>query len=423
MPFSKDAIEKNIIYTWRKALDSSKDYKKTMAQPFKLFITAHGSFFLNTKGINGFNKILNELKKDENIARKFSRRHLEELIRDVIIELLPTSPKKIVQEVRVKAAKLFSFLSQPEVDWLILVPITNLEIRTRFLDVGNVRFSKFAKSTEKRIVANTKGNYRNLLSNDVLPKYRNAYVASVPVSAVDNTRAKELALIAINDAVNVLRFYRLNSHFRNVNITRNNINTIGSLHKGDEVVLCLRNPPQYTQVIPFFEKIGFLVPLVINNKGRSAIRRDCFQALSHILKKKEHIRTDFEKRVLSAVHFCALSTCDNSVTNSFVNNMISLEALLINGRESKSVNISKRVALIVGKDIKQKKWLSRQMRILYKIRSDIVHEGKNDLTQSDRNLLRMINYATIISTLTIYHKEKFVSISDLIKWCKCKKVS
>ena len=103
--------------------------------------------------------------------------------------------------------------------------------------------------------------------------------------------------------------------------------------------------------------------------------------------------------------------------------MISLEALLINGRESKSVNISKRVALIVGKDIKQKKWLSRQMRILYKIRSDIVHEGKNDLTQSDRNLLRMINYATIISTLTIYHKEKFVSISDLIKWCKCKKVS
>lgn len=421
MTFSKSVIEKRIIYTWRKAVESNKDLKKTMAQPFKFFGTSRGSFFLNAKGINGFNKILDEFKKDNDVSRKFSKKYLEELIRDVIIDLLPVPPKKIVSEARIRCAQLIRTLSKLEVNWLIIVPITNLEIRTRFLDVGNVRFSKFAKNTEKRILANKKGKYRNLLSNKVLPKYRNASIATVNISAVDEVRAKELALIAINDAIDILRFYRLNAHFRNVNIARNNINTVGRLHRGDEVILCLGNPPRFNQAIPFFEKIGFLFPFKIDNKGRDAIRRDGFNFLSGMLKKKEANRLDLEKRVMSAVHFCALSTYDESITNSFVNNMVSLEALLIKGKEAKSVNIAERVALIVGKNSKQKKWLDDQMVKLYRIRSEIVHAGKSDLTSSDIKLLRLINYSTIVNLLKISKKETFQSISDLINWCKCEK--
>lgn len=423
MSFSKDTLEKNIIYTWRNALEATKDYKKTMTQPFKLFIAVQGSFFLNPKGINAFNKILTELKKDEDIARKFSKERLEESIRDVIIELLQITPEKIVQHVKLSTANLLQHLSQPETDWRVLVPITNLEIQTRFLDVGNVRFSKFAKITEKRIVNITKGKVEQLFSADILPKYKNTTVAAITVSAVDPTRAKELALIAINHALSVLRFYRLNPHFRNVPIDRNNIDTRGRLHKGQEVVLCLRNPPQFDYALPFLDKIGFMFPFIIDAKSRNAIRRDGFRFLSNVLAKNDNIKTDFERRVMSAVHFCSLSTCDRSATNSFVNSMISLEALLIKGREAKSVNVAERVALIVGKDLKQKKWLYDQMVNLYIIRSEIVHEGKNDLAPSDMKLLQTINYVTIVNLLKIFKEEDFGSISDVIEWCKCKKFS
>jgi len=420
---SKKVIERKIIVTWRNALKSTKNFKKIMSHPVSFYGTPHGSFFLDSEGINSLNEILEELKKNEDIARKFSNKYLEALIKDVIIELLPVQPKNILKEVKIKSNKLFNVLSQSEVNWLIVIPIINLEIRTRFFNVGTVRFSRFAKATKKRILGNARGKFKKLLQDEFLPKYENTTVASVCVSAVDDIRANELGISAINDAINILRFYRLNPHFRNIPINRNNINTAGRLHIGEEIILCLRNPPKFDKILPSLEKTGFLFPLEITHSGLKAFRNNGFNLLTNMLIKKEKDRTDFEKRVLSAVHFCALSTYDESITNAFINNIVSLEAILIRGKEPKSGNVAERVALIVGRNLNDKKWLFEQMIRLYRIRSEIVHEGNTDLAPSDLRLLQLVNYALIINLLKLSKKQNFVSVSQLISWCVCQKFS
>jgi hypothetical protein len=423
MTFSQIKIKKMIVYLWRNALESSKDVAKTMAQPHKFYSSLKGSFFLDNLGINCLNELLNELRKDENISEKFSNKYLEELINDLIIELLPVNSMVITVEIEKKFSQLLIKLSQPEIDWLVIIPVTNLEIRAKSFNVGSVRFSKFAKTTGKRILAKIKIAQKSFFKVSVLSKYTNSTVASVHVLAVDETRANELAVIMINDSLDILRFYRLDPQLRYDKLGINNIGTVGRIHKGSAVVLCLSSPPKFSSIIPFFEHTGFQVPFEITKQNQKIFFKHGFKSLHNILKKKESNRTDLEKRLLSGVHFCSLSTTDESITNSFVNSIISLEAILIKGMEQKSGNIAERVALIIGNNLISKKWFFKEMIRLYRIRSNIVHSGNLDVTTSDLSLLQIINYLLIVMLIQLSKKRNFTSISDLINWCTCQKFS
>jgi hypothetical protein len=348
-PFQKEIIEKKIIFLRQNAIKSSRNIKQTIRKPFKYLSTEKGSFFLDQEGISCLASILQELKRDKDIDRKFSNTYLENAIKELIVGLLPVLPKNITNAVQTRSIQLLSILSQPEVDWIIMNPIENLKLGVRFLDVGIVRFGKSSKNFEKRILLYQGKRMRKFLQEKVFPSYRDMVIAFARVSAVDEERARELGRHAINEAIGILRFYRLNRNFRNVELSRNNIEIAGQLHQGTTITLCLRNSKN-TQIVPYFEKIGFLFPFQIDATGLNAIRHDCFDILDAVLKKGTN-KTDFEKRILSGVSFCALSTEDEAITNSFVNSVVSLEAILLTGKETKAGNLAERVALIVGKKL------------------------------------------------------------------------
>lgn len=423
MIFSQSTIKKKITYLWRNAIESNKVISKTLDQPHKFYSTLKGSFFLDERGINCLNELLDELRKDEDIAQKFSNKYLEELIKNFIIELLPVKPRNISVEIDKNFFQLLNKLLQPETDWLVIVPISNLQINKKSFNVGSVRFSKFSKTMERKILTKINPNNKSFFQKSVIVNFTNYTVASVHVSAVDDTRAKELALIMINNSIDILRFYRLNPNFRYNKLIINNVGIAGRLYKGTEIVLCLCSPPNFIQISPFFEKTGFLIPYEINNKNKKIFFKNGFKTLHCILKKKESNRTDFENRLLSGIHFCSLSTTDESISNSFVNSIISLEAILIRGMEQKSGNIGERVALLVGKDLRSKKWFLKEMIRLYRIRSNIVHSGNVDVTTSDLRLLQIINYILIVELIKLFRKRNFNSISDLINWFTCQKFS
>jgi len=419
--FSKDVIENRIVFTWRNALESSKDVQKTVTQSFKFFGTPKGSFFLTRDGINGFDSIIADLKEYEDVGQKFSDRYLEHTVSDMIVELLPVKEKNIVSKVRQATTQLLATLVQPATNWIVIVPITNLIIRMKFLDIGTVRFSKFSKKARRKILSAARKQARSILQKDLLPKYANKIVALAHVSAVDDTRALERGLEAIEDAIDVLRFYRLGSAFRSVDISRNNIDIDGRIHEGIEVALCLRNPPKIDYVCPITERTGPLFPLEITTAHLKAMRKDGLNLLNSILKKAEKNRTDLESRIITAVRFCALSTYNGSNTNSFVNSAVSLEALLLVGSEAKSGNLAERVALTMGKNLSERNWLFDQMIKIYKKRSSIVHAGNIDVTHSDLRLFQLINYGCVVRLLKLSKKQNFSKISDLVRWVRCRK--
>lgn len=419
---TQKVIGQKILFIWNNAQEASKNVNVTIRQPFKYLSNEKGEFFLNKEGIKCFTSILEVLKKDEDIRRKFSDRYLEETLRDLVIDLLAVVPQRIVTAVRVGVTQLFSILSQPDFNWLVIMPIINLKINgLRLCNIGCVTFTDFSKNRENTILRNMKKRAKNLMRKKVFPKFRNRVVAIAHVSAVDEIRAQELGEKTIREAIDVLRFYRLNPHLRNISLKRNNIDVAGRIQSDEKITLCLRKPTKIKQVHPFFERTGFLFPLEINSAIMKSIRQHGFNVFREILRRDEKDRTEFEKRLLSAVNFCALSTIDGESTNSFVNSMISLEAVLLKDREQKSGNLSERVALLAGKDRDEKKWLFNEMIRLYRTRSEIVHAGYADPTESDLRLLQLINYTCIIRLIRLYRRRKFVMISDLIKWCQDKK--
>jgi len=415
---TKEIFEKRIIFLWQNAIKSNRNIKQTISKPFKYFSTELGSFFLNEAGISCLSSILYDLRESEDVGKKFSNTYLENAIKDLIIELLPIPSKNIVNEVQVKSTQFFAILLQPEIDWVIINAIENLHLGMKFLEVGTVRFGKFSKNQKKKMMLHQGKKMRALLKEKVLPSFDNKTIASVCVSAVDEARAQELGRQAITEAIDILRFYRLNPKFRNV--SRNNIGISGQLHKGTSITLCFKKSEKPKHIAAQFEHTGFLYPFQIDASGLKAIRDDCFKILCEISKKRNGT-TDFEKRILSGVRFCALSIEDETLTNSLVNGVVSLEAFLLTGREPKAGTLAERVALIVGTNLLERNWLFDQMLELYKIRSEIVHAGYADIPQSSLRLLQVINYTCIIKLLKLSRKKKFNTVSDLINWCRFKK--
>ena len=428
---SKDVVKKRIIFTWRNAKQASQNVKETMSKPHKFYSTLKGSFFLTLEGMRAFSKIIDELKKVEGVTLKFSDKYLERIVDNIIVTLLPAEEKEIESASEKQVDNLFMILTRSAVNWRIIVPIVNLELEMDDLRVGKVRFFKFADAAKNQLQSEIKkstlGSPNELISSieeDLEKNYVGKVCVEVIVSAVDSERAKDIGMQTIDMALDALRFYRLNHSFRDPFIFKNYFDVQGKIHSGNQVTILLENYPTLTGLSVSYENKGFMVPFTITKAALKKIRIDSFDSLSDILQKDERNRTDFEKDLVTAIRFCALSTRDEPITNAFVNSVISLEAVLLDEHEAIVDNLAERVAFIIGRNSNERNWLFDQMKRLYRLRSSIVHSGNTDIQRSDLELLqRLINYRCIVNLLSFYQSKNIRKIRDLITWIRHQKFS
>lgn len=393
---------------------------------------------MSSEGMDTFREIVEELRKVEDVALKFSSKYLEQKINEAIVALLPTEERGIALAAQEQADNLFKILVTPTVDWTLMVPTVNLETEMDDILFGNVRLFNFKDDDKRRLRSRIEETYKGLQSESTnLPQkipetlvsefekivkenFAGKVCAELKISAVDSERAEEIGMQQLDMVLDGLRFYRLNRSFRDPFFTKSYFDIQGNIRSDRQTLILFAS-----RAITFPQKAkGFLYPFKITKSALIDIRKDGFDSLSEIFRKNDQDRSTFEKDLVTSVRFCALSTRDRQIANAFVNSVISLEALLLDEHESIVDNLAERVAFIVGRNLSERNWYFDQMKRLYRIRCNVVHSGNTDIQRSDLTLLqRSINYKCIANLLNLYKSQNINSIKDLIKWIRNQKFS
>ena len=124
--------------------------------------------------------------------------------------------------------------------------------------------------------------------------------------------------------------------------------------------------------------LGPLGNYELNKTMLEDLKKDyCLDEISGILSKTPSLRSDLEKSIIMAIRWLGLGVANEVLSDRFLSFAIALECLLIKRGEKgdKAEPISKRAAFILGTTPKECDEIVNEMKLLYDIRSAIVHQG------------------------------------------------
>ena len=147
------------------------------------------------------------------------------------------------------------------------------------------------------------------------------------------------------------------------------------------------------------------------------------EKINKIMLKHQSERTDIEKRLLSAIKLSGSSYNYREHYEAFLKLMISLEALFLEDRETKKDNLAERVAFLITEIPKERIKVYNAMKNLYEIRSDIVHEGIEEITKSDRVQLQYYTHLVIITMIKLCEENNIETINQFKELILQKKFS
>ena len=103
--------------------------------------------FLDKNELQNYNEILKEIITDPAIYQGFSMKDIEKSVQEIISRVLRTEPEgrenKIIEEVD----SLVANLNRRVHDWIIVVPLENIELVLRQFKVGDVLLLRFTRYT------------------------------------------------------------------------------------------------------------------------------------------------------------------------------------------------------------------------------------------------------------------------------------
>jgi hypothetical protein len=309
----------------------------------------------------------------------------------------------------------------PILQWKVLVPIQNLVLKVPSLEIGRVHLTIFEKAEQEEALTAVqkindtstspepvKEGAMQMVTDLVSKTYLHRTVATANVDAVDENQALALAEEETEHALNVLRFYGVLGN--NTRMRKAFIGPEGTIFRGRYITLCLAGD---MFVLPW-RITGYLFEFEIDASALALMDKLSFQRLREISKKSHEERTDFERLLVTAIDFYGRAINEPNPRNAYVTFLISLESLLLKEGEPRSL-LAERVALVVGKDAETRTALFEQTRAAYKLRSDIIHHGFDDVTEDDVWRVSAIGFQVIVRLIPM--SVQLNDIGQLVKMC------
>lgn len=234
-------------------------------------------------------------------------------------------------------------------------------------------------------------------------------IAHVIVHAFDEKQAVEIARQEVESVLNVLRWV---GFYINGSIQRAWIGMSGEVHRqlslpsilehGDKVTLpramqgALRPYEISEQVAIYYTKFGLL-------------------NISRILKKPIQMRSEMEKRLLTAVNFFGKAVQDKDPVDAFLKTTIAMETLLVrDNTEPITGNLSERTAFLLKDTLDGRLELRRLVTTLYGTRSRIAHHGSTDEAMASLQTIQNICFDLLYKVTSII--DKYETIRNLVGW-------
>ena len=383
------------------------------------------SFKLSLKGQKATEDALEILAKDK-LGTKFSRQFLGDGIRDMTFALLSTPPRGISEKVDVEVnAWLNKLDAMPVHEWRIIAPIANLVLSgIDCLDVGQVSFvrpnspafgSMLAEMHQINQGGTSQQEVRDSMGELFQERLRDRVLAVAKIKTADSKIAEGNGRKLVDHALNVLRLYGCGVLEHSPLDYMMYIGLDGTVPASKPLIVTLR-----AGVLSMtFEQYGALFHFTITPDIVKKMNDLSLDAISAMLQKP--IPTEFEKLLNTSIDFFGAGMHELDPRDAFIDFIISLESLLLKEREPSKGLLAERVALIIESTPEAREIAFEMVEELYQIRSNVVHRGFNDITESNVKSVSRIAFDTIMTLLK--HASTIANIDQLVERCNKTKFS
>jgi hypothetical protein len=384
---------------------------KDRITPEILFLTADdGELLLDGETAEKYQECLTNLI-DGIGTEQISPRAIEKLYQKAIMASLDVNKRRQDQsfanrlDAAIKGLEI-GLKAKPH-SFTIYYPIGGLAPEELPFLFGNVNFCLLEKEEVNKLRGIPEGLQPSPTGQMINEGILGKPIGIVTVMATENGAAKTLALKELRLTLDALNFYSdlppLSHGFaflpgdREQSIVTMLIMSDGNKRVGQEVV-------------------GPLIPMPL--KRLDEIEKEHgigILAVSCMLKEK---KGGLQEKLLSAIQWAGRATADSRKEEAFLLYAIALESLILaeNEKDELLFRLRTRIAHLLGKDIESKKKIYERVRDLYRIRSQIVHSGKYQVTDSDLGQMRFLTKNCILRVLTEQPFVSFGSIDDLVNW-------
>jgi hypothetical protein len=384
------------------------------------------SFSLIGEGYLAFDKFVETLKGDPVIKAKIGNRTLEKstetLLRSFRARTDATDEelKEAIQsEINKLEGSIQQWTSFSPVDFLILdkmseLPIGKVVLRPvsgvhqRILSEFSDRIDKVEKFNEQQ-----KQQTKEQISTYILQAFENvATCAEVTVEAESN-KVQQHADAEVDASLNLLRCYTHLLFARDLRVKMGLRGETGYFLR--PVIGFGESDSSWTFS---FQSIGLLQPFVVSPESLEVLKRDyAFDTLSDILAKAESSRSQLENAVITAIRWLGRGVTAFDLPEKVLHFAAASERLLTGDKENKSEIMDKfarRLAFLVRDDPADRLQLSSRARELYKIRNNVIHAGRTDISEQDVIEMEVLTLQALIGMAK--HLGEWAKHDDFISW-------
>jgi len=357
------------------------------------FLTVKGSVGLFDLNYIEFEKICAGIQKMPALINTISLNTIKEIVFKWLIN-------NFKENNSVEPMKFLKAECQNKIEeWEIVTPIAELYIENEF-SIGNINLITLSKEiidgweSSKEDIKKTANIVVNGEQSNSYEELRKSYcgkaAAKYSIEAELN-RAIEMANEETDISLSILRY------FSRANVIPNLISccTISGAENINVIKnLIIRN--NLLSINHIAINRNYIRNWIIQKDDLELFKKMGLNKLSNLLKKET--LSKFESTLLDSLLIYSRNSLMQNIHDKIIYILSSLEAILIiDNNESIMQNLSERIAILIGKNVEEKKQIIRNIKTIYGLRSKFLHHGNQDLKISQNEDVR--KFLEIVHTL------------------------
>ena len=344
--------QKEIVPLLNEIISQNAPDLKTGKFPYKIISNESKSIILSHETAKPFNSLCSKILKINDWDQKFSQKFIENKIESLICKSYDISPDGREESVRQMLKELESYKIEQEV----ILPVFGLLLNSEIYDLGNVSFKRVTDQSYSEIIervnfaidstkntAEEKNYLKDLLNSQLDLAFKVGTLASIKLIA-EPLRAVERAQEECGRSLDLLRFA---TPYVQENSNEIGFGLIGDIFAGKGLSLSFSEDGSLKTSQ---SNIGSWIPFEFNDKIHQKLEKIGIMTLSSLIKKNRI--SDFEKRILSAVFWCAKAQLQTFPEFRLLCLITSLESVL-NPRGDRPIRmgIAEGCALLTGQSL------------------------------------------------------------------------
>jgi hypothetical protein len=355
------------------------------------------------KSKSAFNDLVSYVYHSNFIKKNYAEKSIINFIQDKIKEKIHKKQKVDKEDISKEIIEFF----EKEHIWEIIFPLKNIELNVRFFNLGHHRVVKFNKTQ----LISWKKKLRRYYNKISWPKaarnsaknfefYYQRFLKDLPgviikVKTGDSTTALTKAREEFEVFMGCFKFmsYRWHRDYSSYRILEP-----GEDFKPWRINIGASDTAGYVSS----GKNDNPLPFSINKSNLKKMRSLGLKKINNLL--KEDKRNDFQNMILNSLKLFGEAVSDLNYSHRFVKFTTILEFLLIKRDESISHNLAERLSFLMRRKSQERQEYYNYIKELYKIRCDVVHNAKNNVTKEECEDIQSVVNNLLILLVNIHNK-------------------